>query len=189
MYDLTDYKVGLGIDFEIHVREMLSTFCKPIGDIKTHEERKEEYVSRTVTPDLLFETNGFRFYVDCHYRTSMPYAYVELDYSGVYKLKEHCFENARHPIFVAYGIGGDPYHPDWLVFEPKESIHSRKMSKSRFLRLDRKLSMLSFYNIIYQYRMREIGFTSSRRWSETVMIDNQTEGVCRGGMKCRLRLL
>lgn len=32
------------------------------------------------------------------------------------------------------------------------------MTKSRFLKLDRKLSQLSFYNIIYQYRTREIGF-------------------------------
>jgi hypothetical protein len=39
------------------------------------------------------------------------------------------------------------------------------MTRSRFLKLDRKLSQLSFYNIIYQYRMRETGFTESRRWS------------------------
>lgn len=115
--------------------------------------------------------------MDCHYRTSIPHAYVELDYSGVYRLEERCFENARYLVFVAYGIGGDPYHPDWLVFEPKESIHSRKMTKSRFLKLDRKLSMLSFYNIIYQYRMREMGFSGTRTWPETVMIDNQTE-IC-----------
>ena len=101
----------------------------------------------------------------------MPHAYVELDYPGVYRLKERCFERAKYPIFVAYGIGGDPYHPDWLVFEPKENLHSRRMSKSRFLRLDRKLSMLSFYNIIYQYRMREIGLADARMWSETLMID------------------
>ena len=45
------------------------------------------------------------------------------------------------------------------------------MTKSRFLKLDRKLSQLSFYNIIYQYRMKEIGFIETRRWSDTMIID------------------
>ncbi|MBR4203253.1 MAG: hypothetical protein IKQ93_06740 [Candidatus Methanomethylophilaceae archaeon] len=164
MYDGTDYRVGLGIDFEIHVRETLNSFCTPIGDVKSRTERKEDYRRMRVTPDLLFETNGFRFYVDCHYRTSMPYAYVELDYSGVYRLKERCYENLEHPVFVAYGIGGDPYHPDWMVFEPKENLHTRRMTKSRFLKLDRKLSTLSYYNVIYQYRMRQAGFGEARTW-------------------------
>ena len=92
MYDHTEYKVGLGIDFEIFMKETLGAFCTPIGGIKCREERQEEYRCHTVTPDLLFETNGFRFYVDCHYRSSMPHAYVELDYPGVYRLKERCFE-------------------------------------------------------------------------------------------------
>lgn len=175
MYDHTDYTVGLGIDFEIHMRELLSSFCTPIGDVKSREERKEAYRKMTVTPDLLFETNGFRFYVDCHYRASMPYAYVELDYPGMYRIREKCLKDAKYPIFVAYGIGGDPYHPDWLVFEPKESFHSRRITKSRFLKLDRKLSQLSFYNIIYQYRMREIGFIETNRWPEIFMIDAVSE--------------
>ena len=166
MHDDTDYRVGLGIDFEIYMREMLGTFCTPIGNVKSREERREEYRTMTVTPDLLFETNGFRFYVDCHYRTSMPHAYVELDYPGVYRIKERCFRDVEDPIFVAYGIGGDPYHPDWLVFELKESLHTRRMTKSRFLKLDRKLSMLSFYNIIYQYRLRDTGFKELRKWSQ-----------------------
>ena len=164
MYGDTDYRVGLGIDFEIHMRELLSTFSTPVGGIKSRGTRREEYRKMAVTPDLLFETNGFRFHVDCHYRTSMPHAYVELDYPGIYRLKEKCFSDVRHPIFVAYGIGGDPYHPDWMVFEPKENLHGRRMTKSRFLKLDRKLSALSYYNIIYQYRMRETGFGDGNTW-------------------------
>ena len=58
MYDHTEYKVGLGIDFEIFMKETLGTFCTPIGGIKCREERREEYRCHTVTPDLLFETNG-----------------------------------------------------------------------------------------------------------------------------------
>ncbi len=92
--------------------------------------------------------------------------------------KEGPFVDCRYPIFVAYGVGGGPYHPDWLVFEPKDSLHGRFISKNRFLKLDRKLSMLSFYNIVYQYRMREIGFTGSRTWSEIFMIDAVTGEVC-----------
>ena len=139
--------------------------------MKSREERKEAYRDMTVTPDLLFETNGFRFYVDCHYRTSIPHAYVELDYPGLYRIREKCLKDAKYPIFVAYGIGGDPYHPDWLVFEPKENFHSRRKIKNRFLKLDRKLSALSCYNIIYQYRIREIGFADSRQWIDTLNID------------------
>ena len=172
MYDYTDYTVGLGIDFEIHMRELLSSFCSPIGDVKSREERKEAYRDMTVTPDLLFETNGFRFYVDCHYRTSMPHAYVELDYPGMYRIREKCLKDAKYPIFVAYGIGGNPYHPDWLIFELKENLHGRRITKSKFLKLDRKLSQLSFYNIVYQYGMREVGFTNSRSWMETLVIDH-----------------
>lgn len=173
MYGDTDYRVGLGIDFEIHMRELLGSFCTPIGNVKSREERKEAYRKMAVTPDLLFETNGFRFYVDCHYRSSMPYAYVELDQPGVYRIREKCLKDAKHPIFVAYGIGGDPYHPDWLVFEPKENLHGRRITKSRFLKLDRKLSTLSFYNIVYQYRMREVGFSNSRMWSNPIILLSQ----------------
>lgn len=55
---------------------------------------------------------------------------------------------------------------DWqIAVLNSENLHTRRMTRSRFLKLDRKLSQLSFYNIIYQYRMRETGFTESRRWS------------------------
>ena len=38
------------------------------------------------------------------------------------------------------------------------------MTKSRFLKLDRKLSTLSYYNVIYQYRMKQAGFGDARTW-------------------------
>ncbi len=44
---------------------------------------------------------------------------------------------------------------DWqIAVLNSENLHTRRMTRSRFLKLDRKLSQLSFYNIIYhQYRM------------------------------------
>ena len=52
-----------------------------------------------------------------------------------------------------------------MVFEPKENLHTRRMTKSKLPMLDRKVSTLCYYNIIYQQRMREQCFTNvSNGW-------------------------
>lgn len=153
---MCEYTAGLGIDFEISVYERISRFCTPLHGVKSREERIDEYRDRCVSPDLSFTIGGKVFHVDCHYRYSMPKSRVELDYPGMYRFKESCFEDIEDEIFVAYGAGGTPYDPEHVIFEPRSLIHGNRIPMTRFRRLEYEFDRFGFEGIIGMYLNRSI---------------------------------
>lgn len=149
--DMCEFTAGLGIDFEICVYEELCNFCEPLHDIKSREERSWEYRNRCVMPDLTFRYGGTVFHVDCHYRWNLPKSRIELDYPGVYRFKERCFEPIKEEILEAYGIGGTPYYPEHIILTSKSNIHGNGIPVTRFMRLEREFDRLGFAGTVDMY--------------------------------------
>lgn len=141
-----------GDEFEHFVRKVLFSDGNYELLSKTHDyvTNKHDFVSSSKEPDFKFKSRrtGEEFYVEAKYRHGFYKGM--LDWCKPYQLKRYQEIDAKIPVYIVLGIGGEPGTPGSVCLIP--------MSHIRFTRL--YPSILKKYQISSHRPLQETELTA-----------------------------
>jgi hypothetical protein len=124
---------NVGEAFEDYVQNYLF----PPGEYnlveKTHSYKTNyrRYVEASLKPDFKFrsKTTGSLFYVEAKYRSN---AYEVVKWCEQYQYERYKIYNNDIPLYIALGIGGSPFSPQYVFFIPFKRLHYNTLKPSLY---------------------------------------------------------
>lgn len=125
-----------GCKFEEFVVSLCSDkSCFTLLSWRSDKANGELYPIDNLMPDLYLrhrsDEGNTEFYIECKYRSSLPDKKLDISYQ-LDRYRQMISENARHNLFIALGVGGQPYAPEIFYLIPDEFI-----SDERIINLDK----------------------------------------------------
>ena len=121
-----------GDEFENFVRKAIFPDSYYVLLSKTHDyiTNKADFVAASKEPDFKFKSraSGKEFYVEVKYR----YGFHEgmIDWCKPYQLKRYQEINAKIPVYIVLGIGGQPGMPETICLIPVRHIRFTRLYPS-----------------------------------------------------------
>lgn len=121
-----------GDDFEDYVRDYL--FLKNEYQLlrKTHDytANKGDYIEDSKEPDFTFKSikTGKEFYIEAKFRSTFYKDAIE--WCTFPQLKRYQEFNKKTPVYLAIGVGGEPYEPKHVFIIPLKDIKYTRLFRS-----------------------------------------------------------
>lgn len=100
--------------------------CFTLLSWRSDKASGELYPIDNLMPDLYLrhrsDDGNIEFYIECKYRSSLPDKKLDISYQ-LNRYRQMIPENSRHNLFIALGLGGQPYAPEIFYLIPNEFIN------------------------------------------------------------------
>jgi hypothetical protein len=121
-----------GDDFENYVRDymFLKDEYKLLHKTQDYTANKGDYIEESKEPDYKFRSikTGKEFFVEAKYRSAFRNDAVE--WCTFPQLKRYQGIDKKTPVYLALGIGGYAYEPDYVFFVPLKDIKYTRLFRS-----------------------------------------------------------
>ena len=115
-----------GEDFEKYVREYMfpDSDYELIYQTSSYSQNKDRFATDSMKPDFLFMDRKTKkqFYVECKYRSDEYRKDEKLEWTYPEQLKRYKEVSKDIPVFIALGIQGTSYDPDFIFLIPLKNV-------------------------------------------------------------------
>ncbi len=121
-----------GDDFENYVEDYMffKDNYKLVHKTQDYTANKDRYIEESKEPDFKFKSikTGKEFFVEAKYRSGFHNDAVE--WCTFPQLKRYQEIDKKTPVYLALGIGGYAYKPDYVFFIPLKDIKYTRLFRS-----------------------------------------------------------
>lgn len=148
--ELVDQNKKKGDDFEKYVAQKFDKKYFTITAWAGDKYINGVYAQNTLQPDLLldfsFKGQHTSFSVECKWRSKFYKNGIE--FASESQLKRYkCFaQKAKHPVFIALGVGGKASEPESLFILPLNQLKSNFISKEQLAQYAKQTSKNFFFD-------------------------------------------
>jgi hypothetical protein len=126
----TDELKAKGDEFEKYITTKFDSKYFKIIDWRSDKGYKGNFPESNKYPDLVYEFNhrhhSKQFAIECKFRQDLYNNYIEIKEEQLINYRD--FEREKNiPVWIAIGIGGNPYNPKDIFLLPLNQVYGSKI--------------------------------------------------------------